>query len=60
MWLRSALTVNLKQFWIDATSGDILYDTLATIILVDHVVIVPGAMETLLTGLVYSVWSRWG
>jgi len=60
LWLGGATLLNIKQFMISAASDGELCGILGTMVYVDWFIIVPGAIGALLTGLIYSLWTRWG
>jgi len=48
------------QFFIDPDNGGELYGIIATLDFIDLFILVPGAIGTFLTALVYSIWTNWG
>jgi len=60
MWVGCATVLVVMQFVIQPESGRELYGILATLDFIDLCILVPGAIGTLLTALVYSIWTNWG
>lgn len=60
LWLGGALSVLALQVGLHATSGGELFGHDVAMKLVDDFVIIPAAIGTLLTGLLYSVFTKWG
>ena len=60
LWIGGAFSINLKQFFIHPETGDELYGILSTMDFIDWYVIVVGANGTLLTALLYSIFTKWG
>jgi uncharacterized membrane protein len=60
MWVGAAIILTVKQFFISATDGGQLHGIMATLDFIDIYIIIPGAIGVLLTGLIYSIWTRWG
>lgn len=61
-WIGGAVALLLLYFCKDGvTNGSVLYGINQSIHFVDMaVVVIPGAFGCLLTGLVYSLFTRWG
>ncbi len=60
VWVGSATVLTVMQFFINPKDGREFYGTLATLDFIDLYILVPGAIGTLLTSLVYSIWTKWG
>lgn len=60
IWVGCATVLTVMLFVVDAEDGSELYGILSTLDFVDLRILVPGAIGTLLTGLVYSIWTNWG
>jgi uncharacterized membrane protein len=60
MWVGGAITLCSKRFFITASDGGELYGILCMLTYVDDFIIIPGAIGSLLTGLLYSLKTNWG
>lgn len=60
VWLGCATALAIMQFIIKPTSGDELHGSLSALYSIDILILVPGAIGTLLTAIVYSTWTNWG
>lgn len=60
MWVGGAITLCSKQFFVTASDGGELYGILCMLTYVDDFIITPGALGSLLTGLIYSLKTNWG
>ena len=60
LWVGAAFSLTLGQFFLRASDGMELYGATLTMKFIDDFVIIPGALGSLLTGLVYSIWTNWG
>lgn len=60
VWVGCATVLSVMQFFINAESGPELYGILHTLDFIDLYILVPGAIGTFLTALVYSIWTKWG
>jgi uncharacterized membrane protein len=60
MWVGGGVTLVLMVFRMGAEFDMELYGINRAMRFVDDFIIIPGAFGCLLTGLVYSVWTRWG
>lgn len=60
IWVGCATVLTVMQFFIEPESGSELYGSVATIDFIDLFILVPGAIGTFLTALVYSIWTKWG
>ena len=61
-WIGGAISLLALYFLKkDVTNGDVLYGVNQSVHHVDmNIVVVPGAIGCLLTGLIYSLFSNWG
>lgn len=60
MWIGGGLSLVLLQWTAAPSGGDELYAVNASMKLIDDFIIVPGALGSLLTGLLYSLGTNWG
>lgn len=60
VWVGSATVLTILQFFINPRDGREFYGILATLDFIDLYILVPGAIGTLLTSLIYSIWTKWG
>ena len=60
MWIGAAVCLALMNVFLKATDGMQLYGINVAMKFIDDFVIIPGAMGSLLTGLLYSLFTGWG
>ena len=60
VWVGCAVTLMVKQFFVSPADGRELYGIVSTLDFIDLFILVPGAIGTLLTSLIYSIWTKWG
>ncbi len=60
MWVGAAVVLTVRQFFVNPETGDELYGIMAFMDFIDIFIIIPGAIGVLVTGLIYSIWTRWG
>ncbi len=61
VWVGCATVLTVAQlFFINPENGGELAGILATLDYIDLYILVPGAIGTFLTALVYSIWTNWG
>lgn len=60
VWVGCAIVLTVKQFLLTADDGRQLYGILATLDFIDLYILVPGAIGTLLTAIIYSTMTNWG
>ena len=60
VWAGCATVLTIKQFFVNPENGGELYGILSTLDFIDLFILVPGAIGTFLTALVYSIWTNWG
>jgi len=59
-WVSSGIAMITIQLSLTPEGGGELYGILRTVKFIDDFLIIPGALGTLLTGLIYSIWTNWG
>lgn len=60
VWVGCATALTVMQFFILPESGGELYGIVSTLDFIDVFILVPGALCTFFTALVYSIWTNWG
>lgn len=60
VWVGCATALTVMQFVVKPEDGRELYGILYTLDFIDLFILVPGAIGTFLTALVYSIWTHWG
>lgn len=60
LWVGGGLTLVLMQASMKASSGGELHGLDRAMKFVDDFIIIPGAIGSLLTGLLYSLFTNWG
>jgi hypothetical protein len=60
VWTSSAIALIAMQVGLHADGGGELYGILRAAKFIDDFLIIPGAVGSLLTGLIYSIWTKWG
>ena len=60
VWVGCATVLTVMQFFIEPENDNELYGIVATLDFIDLFILVPGAIGTFLTALVYSIWTNWG
>lgn len=60
LWAGGAVAVNVMNFFMKASNGMELYGINLSMKMVDDFIIIPGAMGSLLTGILYAVFTKWG
>ena len=60
LWIGGGLALIALLFTTSPTSGGELLLRSRVLQIVDNYMIIPGAMMSLVTGLVYSIWTNWG
>jgi hypothetical protein len=60
IWLGGAMSLVVKQFLITPTNGGELYGIITTLKFIDDFIIIPGAFGSIVTALIYSMWTNWG
>jgi hypothetical protein len=59
LWLGGAVALTLMNFLLRADDGMQLYGINISMKLIDDFVIIPGGVGSLLTGLLYSIFTNW-
>ena len=60
LWIGGGLGLLLMSLCLNVEDGMQLYGIYLSMELIDYLIIVPGAIGSLLTGLVYSIFTNWG
>lgn len=60
IWVGCATVLTIMQFFISPESDGELYGILSTLDFIDLFILVPGAIGTFITALIYSIWTNWG
>ena len=60
MWVGAAVCLTMMNFFMHATDGMQLYGINVSQKFIDDLIIIPGAIGSLLTGLLYSRYTHWG
>ncbi len=60
LWLGGAIALNLMHFFMEATDGMELYGINLSMKFIDDFIVIPGASLTFITGLLYSIFTKWG
>lgn len=60
LWVGGGLALTLLTNVLSARSGGELLGATSGMKLIDDLIIVPGALGCLFTGIVYAVWTKWG
>ncbi len=60
LWMGGAVAITLMGFLMKATDGMELYGISMSMKFVDDFIIIPGAIGSFLTGLLYSIFTKWG
>jgi hypothetical protein len=60
VWLGSNVSLTIKQYFIAPAQGPELFGILSTLNFIDLCILAPGAMGTVVTALIYSIWTNWG
>ncbi len=60
LWLGGATGLVAMNLGLDATSGGQLFGQDLAMKLIDDFVVIPAAIGTLITGLLYSIFTKWG
>jgi len=60
LWVGGAITINLMIFILKATDGMQLYGINLSMKFVDDFIIIPGALGSLITGILYAIFTNWG
>jgi hypothetical protein len=60
LWVGAAVSLVISQAGLSATDGKMLYGIDMTRKFIDDFIIIPGAVGSLITGLLYSIYTNWG
>lgn len=60
LWVGGAVALTLMNFLLKAADGMELYGINRSLKFVDDLIIIPGAMGSLLTALIYALFTNWG
>ena len=60
MWFGGFLCITAVMFVAQPAHPDDIYMKCRTMEIIDNYVLIPGALGSLFTGLVYSIWTNWG
>ncbi|MBW1732303.1 MAG: hypothetical protein JRH08_19290 [Deltaproteobacteria bacterium] len=60
LWIGAAVCLTLMNIFLKAGDGKVLYGINLSMKFIDDFIIIPGAMGSLLTGLIYSIFTGWG
>jgi hypothetical protein len=60
IWVGGAVALTLMQFGLNPTDGGSLYGIDRSMRFIDDFIIIPGAFGCLITGMVFSLFTRWG
>jgi len=60
LWVGGAVAINIMNFILKATDGMQLYGINISMKLVDDWIIIPGALGSLITGILYAIFTNWG
>lgn len=60
VWVGCATVLTIVPFFVDPETGPELYGIVATLDFIDLFILVPGAIGTFITALIYSIWTKWG
>jgi len=60
LWVGGAATINIMNYSLNASDGMQLYGIHLSMKLVDDWVIIPGALGSLITGILYAIFTNWG
>lgn len=60
VWVGCATLLTIMPFLMHPADGGELYGINQTLDIIDLYILVPGAIGTFITALVYSIWTKWG
>lgn len=60
LWIGGGIALVILFFSVNPVSGDELYMKSRIIQIIDDFLIIPGAMASLLIGIIYGIWTNWG
>jgi len=59
-WVGAGICLMLMQWFMKAHDGMELYGVLRSMKFIDDFIIIPGAMGTLITALLFAIFTNWG
>lgn len=60
MWIGGAISMVAILYLILPTTPDGYYIRSLSVKLIDDLLVIPGAIGILITGIIYGIWSNWG
>ena len=60
LWVGGGLSLILMVLFLNGEDGSSLYGMHVSMEFIDYLIIIPGGIGSLLTGLVYSIFTNWG
>ncbi|MFW5770605.1 MAG: hypothetical protein ACOCX9_04140 [Spirochaetota bacterium] len=60
MWVGGGISLVLVFWFTQPTTGDELYGVNLSMKIIDDFTIIPGALGSVLIGIVYGIWTKWG
>lgn len=60
MWIGGGVTLVTLMFIAQPALPDDIYMKFRSMQVIDDMIIIPGALGSLFTGLVYGIWTKWG
>jgi len=60
VWIGCATVLSVMPYFVHPESDGELYGIQYTLDFIDLFILVPGAIGTFLTALIYSIWTNWG
>ncbi len=60
LWIGGGLALVILFFSVNPANGDELYMKSRIVQIIDDYLIIPGAMASLLIGIIYGIWTNWG
>lgn len=59
-WIGGGITLATLMFIAEPALPDDIYMKYRSMQVIDDFIIIPGALGSLFTGLIYSIWTNWG
>jgi uncharacterized membrane protein len=60
LWIGGGLALVILFLSVNPANGDELYMKSRIVQIIDDYLIIPGAMASLLIGIIYGIWTNWG
>ena len=60
LWVGASVCLALMNIFLKTDDGNVLHGINLSMKFIDDFIIIPGAMGSLLTGLIYSIFTGWG